>query len=47
MDSPPCNFIKTKDRGRTSPELYSDPFDHRFLGLGLPDQWFDRSERVT
>ena len=27
MDSPPCNSIKTKDRGRTSPELYSGPFD--------------------
>ena len=25
MDSPPCNSIKTKDRGRISPELYSGP----------------------
>ena len=29
MDSPPCNSFKTKDRGRTSPELYFDPFDPR------------------
>ena len=31
MDSPPCNSFKTNNRGRTSPELYSGPFDPRFV----------------
>ena len=30
MDSPPRKSIETKDRGRTSPELYSGPFDRPF-----------------
>ena len=30
MDSPPRKSLETIIEGRTSPELYSDPFDHRF-----------------